>query len=85
LNNIAKHAHARHVGITVHRHHDMITASVEDDGVGFHVPDAGPGALRPPGWGLAGMIERVEALGGQLIIESAEGAGTTLLLRLPLA
>jgi signal transduction histidine kinase len=84
LNNVAKHARARHVGITVQRGHDFVTASVEDDGVGFDVPDREPRNTLTPGWGLAGMRERIEALGGQFVLESTVGAGTTVLLRLPL-
>jgi signal transduction histidine kinase len=84
LNNVAKHARAHHVGITVQRRHERITVSVEDDGVGFHVPEADPSNTRPPGWGLAGMRERIEALGGDFVVESTQGSGTTVLLRLPL-
>lgn len=83
LNNVAKHADARRVSVALHRQQDWIAVSVEDDGVGFQVADA-DSILRPPGWGVAGMRERVEALGGQFTLESSEGGGTTVLIRLPL-
>jgi signal transduction histidine kinase len=84
LNNVAKHARAQHVGITVQRRHEFISTSVEDDGVGFDVSQDEGAGRTPRGWGLAGMKERIEALGGHFGLESGEGTGTTVLVRLPL-
>ena len=50
---------------------------VADDGVGGAKPDDGSG--------LGGLHDRVEALGGRLVVESAEGEGTRVLAEIPLA
>ena len=88
LTNVAKHARARAVNVAVRRSPRMLVVSVEDDGVGFVAPDplqaTSPARRAPPGWGLVGMRERIEALGGRFDIESEPGAGCTLLLRVPL-
>jgi signal transduction histidine kinase len=52
---------------------------VEDDGVGFE-PDQVQGEER---FGLIGLKERAEALGGTLTVESAPGAGTTVVVEVP--
>ena len=54
-----------------------VTAVVEDNGVGFE-----PGA-RADGLGVVGMRERAALVGGRLVIESAKGAGTTLVAEVP--
>lgn len=80
LTNVARHARARRVSVTVGRHDDHATAAVEDDGVGFD-PDAAPKAGR---LGLIGMRERVTLAGGALDVESSPGGGTTVIARFPL-
>jgi signal transduction histidine kinase len=50
---------------------------VEDDGLGFKPEE-------PAGMGLTGMRERASALGGKLEVEGERGAGTRVLLRVPL-
>jgi signal transduction histidine kinase len=57
---------------------------VEDDGRGF-CPDPMPASEGGAGLGLLGMRERVALLSGQLVVESAPGAGTSLKATLPLA
>jgi PAS domain S-box-containing protein len=80
LNNIAKHAHAKHVEIILERRADHLSLVVEDDGVGFDPAAAGaPGR----GFGLLGMQERAAMVGATLEIESAVGDGTTILVRMP--
>ncbi|MGI5241174.1 histidine kinase [Dactylosporangium sp. CA-139066] len=75
LANAAKHARASVVHISVHREGDALRMSLRDDGVG--------GADPARGSGLAGIVDRVEALGGHLTLSSPPGAGTTLDVRLP--
>jgi PAS domain S-box-containing protein len=79
LTNVAKHARATRVSVVVSRHAGTATAAVEDDGVGFDPEAAGAGRL-----GLVGMRERVTLAGGELDVESAPGAGTTIIARLPI-
>jgi signal transduction histidine kinase len=77
VNNAVKHAGAEDVAVTVREEDGVITVRVRDEGHGF---DAGDPTR---GYGLVGMRERVESLGGALAIESAPGAGTTVTVRLP--
>lgn len=78
LTNIARHANASSTGIEVRRAAGMLTVSVADNGRGFDVGAA------TGGFGLAGMRERIDGLGGTLHIESSPGAGTQVLAHLPL-
>jgi signal transduction histidine kinase len=78
LTNVVKHARARHVSILLTRRDGGVAAIIEDDGRGFD-----PGATREDGLGLTGMRERVGLVGGRLRIESAPGAGTTLVAEVP--
>jgi signal transduction histidine kinase len=63
----------------------QLAASIEDDGTGFDAeqPVESDGG-KHPSWGLLGMRERIEALGGTFAIESRPSQGTTVLLRVPL-
>jgi signal transduction histidine kinase len=83
LTNVAKHAAARRVDVRLDRtggreaESDTILASVSDDGVG-----TSPGAPTR-GLGLIGMRERVMALRGTLVVNSAPGRGVELSARIP--
>ncbi len=58
---------------------------IRDDGRGFEVPES-PAEMAPAGhYGLLGIEERAEAIGGQLRIQSAPGAGTELTICVPRA
>jgi signal transduction histidine kinase len=78
LHNIVQHANARNVRITVTQEPDRLLLSIQDDGRGFNPP-------QERGMGLIGMEERVSALGGRLVVESASGEGTVLRVVLPLS
>ena len=75
LANVAKHARASTVRIRVRREDGGLAIEVSDDGAGGADPAAGSG--------LRGLADRVEALDGRLLVESAPGAGTRLLARIP--
>lgn len=81
LANIAKHAKATHVAVTLSYLHDMVVLDVQDNGKGFTQQPVLP--TLNGGFGLIGMRERVERLGGTLLIEGIPGAGTTLVIELP--
>lgn len=89
LTNARKHAQASRITITLSYMDQMVTLDVEDNGVGFvpctreEGPD--PGAEHTGGFGLKGLRERVEKLGGTLTVESAPGEGTILAVALPVA
>jgi signal transduction histidine kinase len=77
LTNVVKHADARRVSILLTERERGVAAMVEDDGAGFE-----PGADRG-GLGLLGMRERIGLVGGRLHVESAPGAGTTIVAEVP--
>lgn len=82
LNNVAKHAQARHVEITLEYDEGEVSFMIRDDGVGFD-PEATSAANRR-GLGLAGMRERAALVGGSLEVESAPSAGVTIFVRVPM-
>lgn len=79
LTNIAKHAKASSVEITLALNDGAIVMSVRDDGVGFSPQDP----RKPNSYGLIGLRERVYLLGGTIHIDSAPGLGTTIDIHLP--
>jgi signal transduction histidine kinase len=79
LTNVAKHAKAANVDIILERRPDSVLLIVEDDGVGFDPATAGVADQR---FGLLGMQERAGLVGATLEIESSEGQGTTILVRM---
>ncbi|WP_147918472.1 sensor histidine kinase [Ruania zhangjianzhongii] len=83
LANVAKHARAGRVGITLSYMADLVTLDVRDDGVGFD-PQATPsGQTGDGGFGLIGMRRRAQRLAGQMAIESETGAGTAVSVSVP--
>ncbi|HEY0545533.1 MAG TPA: PAS domain S-box protein [Pyrinomonadaceae bacterium] len=82
LNNVAKHAGARNVGILLERRAAYVSLIIEDDGKGFD-GEQGLGEGEK-GLGLIGMRERTAVVGGTLEIESYPGGGATVVLRIPL-
>ena len=77
LQNATKHAGARRVEVRVDATVEAVSFVVRDDGVGFdQTPDR-------RGSGLAGMQDRVEAVGGVLRVSSAAGQGTTVSGQVP--
>jgi signal transduction histidine kinase len=86
ISNIAQHAQAEFVNISLDFEPQAIQLSVDDDGVGFDsqaMLNHRYGDKR--GLGLLGMIERAEALGGKLTIRSQPGAGTRINIVIPLS
>ena len=77
LTNIAEHAKATRVRVTVAGVGDNLVVEVTDDGVGGADPRGGSG--------LTGLADRVDALDGVLTLSSAEGAGTAVRAVLPMA
>jgi two-component system, NarL family, sensor histidine kinase UhpB len=77
LTNALRHAAPGFVALRLSRVGDSAELVVRDDGRGFDAHAA------TPGYGLAGMRERVEGLGGHVVIDSRPGAGTTVRITLP--
>lgn len=80
LTNIARHAQASEVVIRLEKFENWLSVEICDNGLGIQV-------LTPTGKsiGLVSMIERARELGGSLEINSIQGSGTRLLLRIPQA
>jgi two-component system sensor histidine kinase UhpB len=82
LRNALQHAQADHIDIHL-RFEPTPMLSVHDDGVGLPEPVNLNAFALTGHFGLAGIAERVEAAGGQLIIDTHPGAGTSITVRLP--
>lgn len=76
LANVLKHAEARHVSVSMQQENGRLMLEVADDGVGFD-PRA------PNRNGLAGLDDRVRALGGTFAVSSRPGAGTRISAAFP--
>ncbi|MDD5299181.1 MAG: histidine kinase [Gallionella sp.] len=80
LNNILKHAHAKHVQIEIVKGTDHLELIISDDGVGF----SEAARNKPRSFGLRGVQERVAHLGGTVKIASTLGRGTQIAIFVPL-
>jgi PAS domain S-box-containing protein len=78
LTNVLRHARASHFKVELAFEAKSVRLELRDTGCGFD-----PTAKRE-GFGLLGIAERVECMGGRLVIESAAGIGTAILIALPL-
>lgn len=74
LRNIIEHAEAKNVEMKVERQDDCWTLAIRDDGLGLK----DPAALSSDHFGLRGMHERADEIGGSLTIDSRPGQGTTV-------
>lgn len=83
LANVAKHARASRVGLTLSYMEDLVTLDVRDDGVGFDPNVKRANGSTNGGFGLTGMRQRVQRLAGRLDIESEPGGGTAISATVP--
>lgn len=90
--NIEKHAHARQIHIYISQRDQNLVLHISDDGVGLPPtlcqtqPDGRQIYSSPKGhYGLRGMRERIESIGGHLMLRSTQGEGTIIEAELPLA
>ena len=82
LNNVIRHAKADNAALHITYEDNNIELEVNDNGIGFQIPNS-PTDFAPSGhFGLLGMHERAELIGARLKIESALGGGTRLIVRL---
>jgi len=81
ITNVSRHANTIFVDIKLQFEPDMVLLQIRDQGKGFNAENV---RLSPPGWGLAGMQERVESVSGELKIHSAPGEGTLIEVKIPL-
>jgi signal transduction histidine kinase len=86
LVNVARHARAGKVGLTLSYMEDQVNLDIRDDGVGFDPqPDGAtvPARAGGSGYGLLAMRQRVEGVAGTLEVESAPGGGTAISASVP--
>lgn len=74
VTNIARHARARQASVAFSRHGEQLELRIEDDG---------RGGIDAEGNGIAGMRDRIRALGGSLLVHAPRGGGTRLQVRVP--
>ena len=96
INNIARHAAVRNVGIELFLTNGTASISIQDDGIGFDMAELAlensrdtnnedlPAFTSRRGLGLLGMQERIELLGGEMEVVSAPGSGTRIDIRVPI-
>ncbi|MBI5651374.1 MAG: sensor histidine kinase [Chloroflexi bacterium] len=83
ITNIIRHSRAHTAQITLARENSRIVLIVRDDGQGFDINAKHPNTGCDDCWGLFGMNERAQLLGGACAIESRVGAGTTVRVEIP--
>lgn len=85
LANVAKHAHASRVGLTLSYMDRDVALDVRDDGAGFRVESVGTNGHDGSGFGLVAMRQRIEGVAGTLQVESEPGLGTAISACVPAA
>ena len=82
LANIARHSRARHAVVPLRRRQrgQQLLVEVTDDGVGFD-----PSSPQPGHWGLRTMAQRMEQLGGSLLVDARPGRGARISATIPLS
>ncbi len=81
LTNVARHAHATEVHVSLEQQADCVLLQVRDNGRGIDVSQI----AYPKSLGLIGMRERIQLIAGELSIHGEPGQGTTISVRVPLA
>jgi PAS domain S-box-containing protein len=79
LRNVVKHSHAKRASVRLEQQGAHLLLQIADSGVGFV-----PSARERSGLGLVSIRERVNFLGGQIVIHAAPGAGTRIGVRVPI-
>jgi signal transduction histidine kinase len=82
VTNVERHAQARRLTVSTRREQDWLVLEVSDDGIGMAVsPDD---AVSQGRYGLLGMRERAESVGGRVTVHSQAGRGTVVRCAVPL-
>lgn len=81
LTNVARYAEVDRAEVQLLSNSERVILRICDQGVGF---DVNEDLMPPKGWGLAGMRERADAVGGQFTIQSSPGKGTTVEIVVPM-
>ena len=78
LSNVIRHAQAQQLWVRLDLDEKQVILEIKDDGKGFEIPTRWVEMARQGHLGLAGTRERVEAIGGKLLIASAPNEGTLI-------
>jgi PAS domain S-box-containing protein len=84
VSNVARHARASQLEIRLRLTEKEAILEILDDGVGFEIPERWIGLVRQGQYGLVGAAERAEAVGGNLLVSSRPGEGTSVRVSVPL-
>ena len=84
LNNVRRHAQANSAVITVELSNSAVKMTIQDDGQGFEPPMSTEHPATSGKLGLVGMQERARLLGGTLVVDSAPGKGTKVIIKVPI-
>ena len=84
FHNTLKHARAGNIFISVKRHDQQLVVDFQDDGIGLNGKKTQIHAADDNGFGLFDIREKITHLGGSLDIDSVEGSGTRILMKLPM-
>jgi PAS domain S-box-containing protein len=85
LTNVVRHAQAQNVQVEFRQQEDEVQLVIRDDGIGFNVDTVQQKTATGASFGVLGMQERVDLLGGQIEFTSEPGHGTSLHVHFPLA
>lgn len=83
LRNVAQHSAAAHARVRIGYESEGLTVAVADDGDGFDAREVLALAEARGHYGIVGMRERAQGIGGQLVVESQPGRGTTVRATIP--
>ena len=84
LNNALRHSQANTIRVSLEAANDRIRLCVKDNGCGFDPDDVIQSSDPLSGYGLKGMSDRADVVGGSLSLDSSPGRGTTICLELPI-
>ena len=84
LSNVVRHAKASRATLNINFSEQEIKLEIIDDGIGFVMPKSATDFAPSGHFGLLGMRERAELIGGRLEVQSKAGTGTRLTIRLPI-
>ncbi|MEV6810996.1 histidine kinase [Micromonospora sp. NPDC051296] len=85
LENVARHANATLVQVGLHERKGDVVMTIQDDGVGFALPGELTALSNAGSFGIIGMTERAQAVGGTLRLDSGSRAGTAVVAQVPLS
>ena len=84
IHNSVKHARTGEIRISLHNSGHLISVDVEDDGIGFDAENLQTETAAYEGFGIFDIREKIQHLGGNLAIDSKPGAGTAIMIEVPM-